>query len=105
MKYNMYVAYDGETKEAQYIYFEDPETNDLVKVEFGGEDEYGASEALESMVYSPEGYPAYDVSDLTGEEKERIYKNFTYDLRETYSFPPLSVVFAGTSLESVFTGN
>lgn len=104
MKYNMFVAFDGDDMSAQYIYFEDKETNDLVKAEFGGEDEYAKSDQLEALIYSSEGFPAINVSSLSDEDQQKIYENFTYDPRDTYSFPPLTKVFAGTEYEGTFVG-
>lgn len=101
MKHNLFVAYN-EYDEVPYIYFEDKETSDLTKVDFGNEP-YAFSDTLEAMVYGENSLPAYPTDTLNDEDVKKIYENFTYDPRTEYDHPPLSKVFEGTSVAKDFS--
>lgn len=97
----MFVAYN-EYNEVPYIYFEDKDTSELVKVDFGNEP-YAYSDLLENLVYGDNSLASYPTDNLSDEDIQKVYDNFTYDPRIEYTDPPLSKVFEGTSVEEDFS--
>lgn len=103
MKYNMSVAYDPESLEAEYIYFTDVKTGDLIKVNYGDGDEYRGNEFLENEILGDNSLPAISTSEMSDEDKTQVYRNFVYDLRMFWDHPPLWSVFLDTEYEGKFS--